>query len=225
MFFSGSDELSNSLSSIVNDERIRLKLESDRFVAIKIQSDSPAYGQFAQLCKTNDDSVNGSFSISCNRFADKLVPVPSLFFIGTNGVPLEIVTGITKSVEELDAKIENVLKQFDSTSASFIAGKRTIRRFFQGLLANVMHRAGEQATAEVQSTQSADPEVVCEGGVCYKRPKENKPEEPKESDASTSAAAPAPASPELTTEEKVLRAKELIEKKRKAKEEEEARVY
>lgn len=140
-------------------------------------------------------------------------------------MPLEIVTGITKSAEELDAKIENVLKQFNSNSASFIAGKQNCRRFFQGFLSNVMHRAGEQASAEVQSTHSADTEVVCEGGVCYKRPKESKPEDLKESDASTSAEAPAPASPELSTEEKVQRAKELIEKKRKAKEEEEARVY
>jgi len=42
-------------------------------------------------------------------FPDKVVPVPSLFFIGKSGTPLEIATGITASVEELSEKIDKVL--------------------------------------------------------------------------------------------------------------------
>jgi len=49
-------------------------------------------------------------------FPDKVVPVPSLFFIGKSGTPLEIATGITASVEELSEKIDKVL---------ILAGKRT----------------------------------------------------------------------------------------------------
>lgn len=64
-------------------------------------------------------------------FTDKLVPLPSLFFIGQNGAPLEIVTGITKTVEELTSKINGVLDKVKPTtvagassgSANLIASK------------------------------------------------------------------------------------------------------
>lgn len=39
-----------------------------------------------------------------------MVPLPSLFFIGKNGTPLEVATGVISSVDELNGKIENVLK-------------------------------------------------------------------------------------------------------------------
>lgn len=42
-------------------------------------------------------------------FLDKLVPLPSVFLIGTNGVPLTIITEATKTVSELDAKIREAL--------------------------------------------------------------------------------------------------------------------
>lgn len=44
------------------------------------------------------------------QFTDKLVPLPSLFFIGKNGAPIEIVTGATKTVDELNSKIDVVLE-------------------------------------------------------------------------------------------------------------------
>lgn len=70
-----------------------------------------------------------------------------------------------------------------------------------------------------------DSEIVCEGGVCYKKPKE----------AGSSANSPTDTSPNepslasslestISNEEKLLRAKELLDKKRKEKEEETARV-
>lgn len=37
------------------------------------------------------------------------MPLPSLFFIGKNGAPVEIVTGVTKTVDELSSKIDGVL--------------------------------------------------------------------------------------------------------------------
>lgn len=46
-----------------------------------------------------------------SRIPDKLVPFPSLFFIGKNGAPIEIVTGITKTVDELETKINGVLEK------------------------------------------------------------------------------------------------------------------
>lgn len=64
-------------------------------------------------------------------YVDKLVPLPSMFFIGKNGTPLEIVTGITKTVEELVAKIDGVLEKANlipisnnaSASANLIESK------------------------------------------------------------------------------------------------------
>lgn len=54
-----------------------------------------------------------------------------MFFIGKNGTPLEIVTGITKTVEELVAKIDGVLEKANlipisnnaSASANLIESK------------------------------------------------------------------------------------------------------
>ncbi len=48
--FLGTDELSQKLTSIINEDAVRKTLESTAFVAIKIQSDSEAYVQFAQIC-------------------------------------------------------------------------------------------------------------------------------------------------------------------------------
>lgn len=62
-------------------------------------------------------------------FSDKLVPLPSLFFIGKNGAPIEIVTGVTKTVDELNSKIDTVLegvKQKPNTTNSAAASANLI---------------------------------------------------------------------------------------------------
>ncbi|XP_017016661.1 UBX domain-containing protein 4 [Drosophila kikkawai] len=96
VFIEGKDELSAKLERFVDDVRVRSRLETADFVTIKVQGNSSAYGQFMSLYK--------------------VVPIPSLFFIGKSGTPLEIATGITESVEELMVKIDKVL---------VLAGKRT----------------------------------------------------------------------------------------------------
>lgn len=40
---------------MINSDSIRSKLESEDFVAIKVQSDSEAYIQFAQICKASNE--------------------------------------------------------------------------------------------------------------------------------------------------------------------------
>lgn len=60
---------------------------------------------------------------------------------------------------------------------------------------------------------------MCENGVCYKRPKQNKTEATASTEGTSSSS-----SSQLSNEEKLARAKELIEKKRIVKEEEDARV-
>ncbi|SPP86951.1 blast:Ribonuclease Oy [Drosophila guanche] len=102
----GENELSSKLEGFVNDAQVRSRLESSDFVAIKVPGDSTAYGQFMSLYK--------------------VVPIPSIFFIGKSGTPLDVATGIIASAEELAAKIDKVLvlagkkeeNQLSTTSSS-----------------------------------------------------------------------------------------------------------
>lgn len=120
----GTDEMSTAFTELINNEIIRTKLESDDFVAIRVQSDSEAYMQFAAICKVSHNQIirfDWQLSIKYRLFnncfdffllflfVDKLVPLPSLFFIGKNGAPIEIVTGVTKTLDELNSKIDGVL--------------------------------------------------------------------------------------------------------------------
>lgn len=44
-----------------------------------------------------------------------MVPIPSIFFIGQNGTPIEVVAGETSAVD-LASKIDTILKKADPTS-------------------------------------------------------------------------------------------------------------
>lgn len=65
-------------------------------------------------------SIFDHVEMKCQYFfiEDKLVPLPSIFFIGKNGAPLEIVTGVTKTADELSAKINGVLEKANLAPAS-----------------------------------------------------------------------------------------------------------
>ncbi|XP_017137938.1 UBX domain-containing protein 4 [Drosophila miranda] len=89
VFIQGENELSSKLERFVDDQQVRSRLETSDFVAIKVQGNSTAYGQFKSLYK--------------------VVPIPSIFFIGKSGTPLDMATGIIGSAEDLVAKIDKVL--------------------------------------------------------------------------------------------------------------------
>ncbi|KAH8256250.1 hypothetical protein KR026_011729 [Drosophila bipectinata] len=143
VFIEGQDEMSSKLERFVDDIRVRSLLETPDFVAIKVQGNSSAYGQFMSLYK--------------------VVPIPSLFFIGKTGTPLEIATGVTASVEELVAKIDKVLilagkKAAENPAASTSALPAEIpcstARSFAGAddstsLSNAPQQ--EQATTDIQT--------------------------------------------------------------------------
>lgn len=141
------------------------------------------------------------------------MPIPSLFFIGKNGTPLEVVTGITKTVEELEFKIAAVLERAGLSSGTEPA-------IGSSSTSPVPEAAGAAAPTPTagSSNPDDDTEVVCEDGVCFKRPKEHSAPSDTPADSVESAQA------QLVQEEKLRRAKELIEKKRLEKEEENARV-
>ncbi|KDR21412.1 UBX domain-containing protein 4 [Zootermopsis nevadensis] len=90
VFVEGKDEASKNAASALDDVAVLSKLESEDFVAVKLDSGSEAYNQFVQIYQ--------------------LVPVPSLFFIGGNGVPLEVVAGEV-DVPELVQRIATVLEK------------------------------------------------------------------------------------------------------------------
>nr|CAD7397338.1 unnamed protein product [Timema cristinae] len=93
----GSDEASKDTATAINNLEVSSKLESDDFIAIKLDSGSEAYRQFAQIYQ--------------------IVPVPSLFFIGSAGAPLEVVAGKV-SVSDLVLRVDGVLQKHRSSTPS-----------------------------------------------------------------------------------------------------------
>ncbi|NXX50445.1 UBXN4 protein, partial [Tricholaema leucomelas] len=86
VFVSGEDEQSTEMAARWEDEKVT-EAASDDFVAIKIDSKSEACLQFSQI-----------YPVVC---------VPASFFIGDNGIPLEVIAG-SVSVEELVTRIHKV---------------------------------------------------------------------------------------------------------------------
>uniref|UniRef100_A0A663DSL5 UBX domain-containing protein 4 n=1 Tax=Aquila chrysaetos chrysaetos TaxID=223781 RepID=A0A663DSL5_AQUCH len=86
VFVSGEDEQSTEMAARWEDEKVT-EAASDGFVAIKIDTKSEACLQFSQI-----------YPVVC---------VPSSFFIGDNGIPLEVIAG-SVSVEELVTRIRKV---------------------------------------------------------------------------------------------------------------------
>lgn len=131
------------------------------------------------------------------KLLDKLVPLPSIFFIGTNGQPIDIVTGVIASSSELNERIKIVAERAQINLPNSIA------------TSSEPNTAGP-STVSASATSSPAEEVVCDNGVCQKIAKETKA---SETPADTKA-----------LDEKLKIAKELLEKKKKDKENEDAKV-
>ncbi|NXI59000.1 UBXN4 protein, partial [Chloroceryle aenea] len=86
LYLAGDDEQSTEMAARWEDEKVT-EAASDGFVAIKIDTKSEACLQFSQI-----------YPVVC---------VPSSFFIGDNGIPLEVIAG-SVSVEELVTRIQKV---------------------------------------------------------------------------------------------------------------------
>ncbi|XP_033208956.1 UBX domain-containing protein 4 [Belonocnema kinseyi] len=123
VFVGGNDDASVQVSQAIESSEISSRLEQDSFVAVKIESGSENYRFFAQIYQ--------------------LVPVPSVFFIGETGSPLEIVAG-SATASELGAKIDEVLaksgKIAAGSSLSFIESEK---------------KSAENAAATVTTTEGA----------------------------------------------------------------------
>ncbi|KAK7790608.1 hypothetical protein R5R35_005164 [Gryllus longicercus] len=80
------------LHSIIESPEVSALLMNERFVAIRIRSSDQSYRDFLAIYQ--------------------LVPIPSLFFIGHNGWPLEIISGELPQAAVIQ-RIQNILGQSD----------------------------------------------------------------------------------------------------------------
>ncbi|KAL0859022.1 hypothetical protein ABMA27_010876 [Loxostege sticticalis] len=234
VFVEGDNDLSTEMAATIDDSAVVKRLsDQTNFLAIKLKSGSTNYTHFAQIYQ--------------------FVPVPSLFFIGRNGTPLEVVcAGVQPS--NLATRIDRILEQHHnekqpsmqpSTSAQNVREQTT----------NLLQAEAANATASAKPEPSPTPEkpvedqpetssgpaakvprtehhevtksgqeydVVCDGDVCVRLPRVATGDEPGPSqrpEPVTEAMETEPTAEDSTAsmEEKLERAKELIEARRREK--------
>nr|XP_046479752.1 UBX domain-containing protein 4 [Neodiprion pinetum] len=222
VFVEGKDDASSKIAKVIDSEEISSRLERDDFVAVKLEGGSESYGFFTQIYQ--------------------LVPIPSMFFIGQNGTPIEIIAGET-SVADLTSKIDTILKKADPTSkdssTSFIQAEQ---KSSAGSTSSLKNSETEISAIDLEKTESGT-SMAPIPATSQQLPKEEikidnedktaipdileteiKPAPAKLDSPSTSqTATEATNKPELTAEEKVERARRLIELQKRQRDEEEAR--
>ncbi|XP_063905511.1 UBX domain-containing protein 4-like isoform X2 [Zophobas morio] len=184
VYVHGKDEKSSQITELINNPEVVKILGSDSFVAIKIEAESVPYQQFSQIYKQ--------------------VPVPSVYFIGKQGVPLEIVKEAS-DVKSFQGQLNLILQKgglspISAQTQDFIKSEQV---------------AEPSAPAPVSAP--APENVVCDNGVCVIK----RDEKPSTSQETQSEDATSVENQELSVEEKVERAKQLVEKKREEKKKEE----
>lgn len=89
VYIEGDDDLSRQMNTSYDDQSVAQRLEDNECIAVKIQANSEACKQFSQIYP--------------------VVIIPSSFFIGNNGIPLEVIAG-NLSPEQFLSKIDNVIE-------------------------------------------------------------------------------------------------------------------
>ncbi|CAL7950433.1 unnamed protein product [Xylocopa violacea] len=212
VFIEGKDDTSVQFAEAINATDVSCRLEQDDFVAIRLESGSDTYRFFAQIYQ--------------------LVPVPSLFFIGENGTPLEIIAGST-TVTDLATKIDLVLTKVGknkNASVNLIDAeqKATAAGAATNSNAKVDVDQKNENTTEAKSIEVPVAQTVSDN-VNNDVTKSSIKEEPSTSLKANEAPKPvnetieAPTKEELTVEEKIEKARQLIELQRKQRIEEEER--
>ncbi|XP_017888566.1 UBX domain-containing protein 4 [Ceratina calcarata] len=213
VFIEGKDDASVQFAEAINAMEVSNRLEQDDFVAIRLESGSETYGFFTQIYKW--------------------VSVPSLFLIGENGAPLEIIAGNTTAAD-LASKIDLVLAKVGknkNASTNLIDAEQKTTADSNMTDSNVKVDVDEKNTNAIQSNVQHNevPQVPLVQTVSNSESsdvmKSNIKEEPstslKASGSSESVTDTTGAPKELTTEEKVERARKLIELQKKQRIEEE----
>ncbi|XP_017766609.1 PREDICTED: UBX domain-containing protein 4 isoform X2 [Eufriesea mexicana] len=207
VFVEGKDDTSAQIAEAINTTEVSCRLEQEDFVAIRLESGSDTYRFFAQIYQ--------------------LVPVPSLFFIGENGTPLEIIAGYT-SATDLVTKIDLVLSKVGknkNASVNLINAEQKATSADNAINSNVMIDVDKKndnvikSNVEAPITSESESNNIIKNDVKEEASTSLKVNEPSEPVNETKVI---PAK-ELTTEEKIARAQRLIELQNKQRIEEEAR--
>ncbi|NWV59053.1 UBXN4 protein, partial [Malurus elegans] len=134
----GEDEQSTEMAARWEDEKVT-EAASDGFVAIKIDTKSEACLQFSQI-----------YPVVC---------VPSSFFIGDNGIPLEVIAG-SVSVEELVTRIHKVKQMHTGKGRPLENGSQSSAPCSSSQSDGAPENAQSTAAGLCASPESVTPETV-----------------------------------------------------------------
>lgn len=208
VFIEGKDDRSVQFAEAINATEVSNRLEQDDFVAIRLESGSETYGFFTQIYT--------------------LVPVPSLYLIGEHGAPLEIIAG-NITAAELASKIDLVLAKVGRNKSASInlidaEKKATADSNITDIKDDVDQNNANATQSNMQHNEVPLVQTVpnSENSDVMKTNINDEPSTSlKASVSSESVKDTNGASKELTTEEKVERARKLIEIQKKQRIEEE----
>ncbi|XP_028156701.1 UBX domain-containing protein 4 isoform X2 [Ostrinia furnacalis] len=228
VFVEGENDLSAEMSATIDDSAVVKRLsDQTNFLAIKLKSGTTNYTHFAQIYQ--------------------FVPVPSLFFIGRNGTPLEVVcAGVQPS--NLATRIDRILEEHHNEKQPSMQPSTSAQNVREQTSSLLQAEAAASAAPEPKPAPEEQPEtssgpaakiqktehhevsksgqeydVVCDGDVCVRRPRaagaEPGPSQRPEPVSAASQMETEPTAEDSTAsmEEKLERAKELIEARRREK--------
>ncbi|NWT78204.1 UBXN4 protein, partial [Lanius ludovicianus] len=138
LYLVGEDEQSTEMAARWEDEKVT-EAASDGFVAIKIDTKSEACLQFSQI-----------YPVVC---------VPSSFFIGDNGIPLEVIAG-SVSVEELVTRIHKVKQMHTGKGRPLENGSQSSAPCPSSQSDGAPESAESRAAGVCDSPESAVPETI-----------------------------------------------------------------
>ncbi|NXI02420.1 UBXN4 protein, partial [Pachycephala philippinensis] len=134
----GEDEQSTEMAARWEDEKVT-EAASDGFVAIKIDTKSEACLQFSQI-----------YPVVC---------VPSSFFIGDNGIPLEVIAG-SVSVEELVTRIHKVKQMHTGKGRPLENGSQSSAPCPSSQSDDAPESAESRAAGVCDSPESVTPQTI-----------------------------------------------------------------
>lgn len=164
VFIEGNDDMSKAMNSTFDDPSISEKLAPEKVIALKLTANSVPYMQFCQIYP--------------------VLVIPSSFFIGGNGTPIEIITGHLLPAD-FSAKIDKIFEVYEKS-----------------------YSTKKKDSLNEASTSSSQPEVPLPTATSSST---DVAQIPSTSESATSSES----TPSL--EDKVERAKVLLEAKRQAK--------
>ncbi|KAJ6665434.1 hypothetical protein lerEdw1_003274 [Lerista edwardsae] len=137
VFVAGDDEQSTHMAASWEDEKVT-EAATDGFVAIKVDTQSEACQQFSQI-----------YPVVC---------IPSSFFIGDSGIPLEVIAG-SVSADELITRIQKV-KQMHVLKNEALEKSASCSSSLHNLTEHSPSQASQPFEAQLHVASAADTGLV-----------------------------------------------------------------